>query len=347
MMRYKHPIFSTLVFGLIVALVHFSTLQATAQQEIQEELYQRDSLIERVGQNNIDTSYTYKWHEDSSRWELYGRDLEFYRANQKLLAVLKQKWQPQQMSYINEERTIKSYGREGKVVESLNQTWDGTQQEWVNLKLKTITYDGMGNKSEILHQEWKRAVGRWISTTRYLIDYNRMGEKSNVVIRTYHSPTDQWQNHQRFLFRYYDGYGHPDEALVQSWNSERETWQKQGLYNMAYNFRGQKTSESRATWNTSLSKWINGIRYHFKYDKDHKIAQILQRWDYGSKQWYNAIRKRFKYNEKNKLQEELTYQWDQVNDKWVLENRLLYSRKKPEERASQDENARKDSSESS
>jgi len=313
--------------SLVLLLGSFS---ASAQEKIEEKLFQRDSLIQRVGLENIDTSYTYEWNKDSSRWEIFGRDLEFYRANQKLLARLEQKWQPAELEYVNSSRTIKSYDDQGLVVESLHQQWDTTRQEWINLELKTITYDDAGNKSEILYQEWRRAVGRWISSTRYLIDYNRKGERSNIVIRSYNPQSDSWTNYQRYLFRYENGYGPPDEALVQSWDLQAGEWKKQGLYNMRYNFRGQKTVESRATWNESMRQWIKGIRYRFNYKKDLKIAQVLQRWDYGTRKWYNAVRKQFKYDENDELKEELTYQWNKDTGQWVLENRLLYSRKKPE-----------------
>lgn len=316
--------------SLLVTLLLFLPFGLKAQQDIQEELFQRDSLINKIGKQNIDTSYIYQWNEDSSRWDLFGRDLEFYRENQKLLAVLEQRWQPDKLDFINNKRTIKSYGNKGQVVESLHQNWDSVRQEWVNLRLKTITYDARGNKSEILHQEWRRAVGRWVSTTRYLIEYNRMGEKSNIVIRSYNSGTDDWINYQRYLFRYNDGFGPPNEALVQNWNRATKQWEKQGLYSMRYNFRGQKTMESRATWNEGLSEWINGLRYRFSYQKKNKTGQILQRWDYSTKQWYNAEQKKFKYDEEDELKEELTFSWNDSIDQWELKNRLLYSQKKPE-----------------
>jgi len=331
--------------NVLMILILFMPAGLMAQQEIQQELFQRDSLIDRIGKENIDTSYIYQWNEDSSRWDLFGRDLEFYRENQKLLAVLEQKWQPDELVFINNKRTIKSYGDDSQVVESLQQSWDSIRQEWVNLKLKTITYDSQGNRSEILHQQWRRAVGRWISTTRYLIEYNRMGEKSNIVIRTYNSGTDDWINYQRYLFRYDDGFGPPNEALVQNWSRQTKQWQKQGLYSMRYNFRGQKTMESRATWNESLREWINGLRYQFSYQKKNKTGQILQRWDYSTKKWYNAERKKFEYNEEDELKEEFTYSWNNSTDEWELKNRLLYSQKKPEipeqnqERSSENRNS--------
>lgn len=321
---------NTLILIGVLIITHLPVSTVNAQEKIEEELFRKDSLIKRIGRENIDTSYTYQWNNDSSRWEFYGRDIRFYRANQKLLANLKQQWQPEDQQYLNTKRTIKSYNERGKVVESLKQEWDTVSNDWINLELKTITYDNLGEKSEILYQQWKLTVGRWVNTKRYLIAYNRRGEKSNIVIKKYHPEIDSWSNYQRYLFRYDDGLGPPDQALVQQWDSQSDQWDRQGLYSMHYNFRGQKTIEERATWNESLRRWINGLRYEFSYKKGLKTSEILQRWDYGTRQWYNTMRKKYRYNENKNLKEELTYRWNQEGKEWVIKNRLRFSQKKPE-----------------
>ena len=306
------------------------TNKVTGQEEIQKELYTKGSLIQRVGKQNIDTSYSWEWNKDSSRWDLFGRKIEFYKKNQKLLASLNQRWKPDKNEFVNYERNIKNYNNKNKVVESLQQEWDSTRNAWVNLKLQTYTYDRLGKKSEVLYQEWRKAIGRWVNTTRYLIDYNRLGERSNIVIRAYEPEEDSWYNHQRYLFQYDDGFGPPDAAIVQKWNRSAREWQKEGKYDMNYNFRGQKTMESRATWNQSIEEYINGIRYTIEYDKRKKTSEILQHWDYGSKEWNNRKQFKFKYDEEGELKEELTYSWNNNNNQWLLKRRLRYTMKKPE-----------------
>jgi len=317
------------ILGLIF-MFSVITNRVTGQEEIQQELYKKDSLIQRVGKQNIDTSYTWEWNQDSSRWDLFGRKIEFFKQNQKLLASLNQRWKPNKSEFVNHERSIKNYNNKNKVVESLQQEWDSTRNNWVNLKLQTYTYDRLGKKSEVLYQEWKRAVGRWVNTTRYLIDYNRLGDKSNIVIKAYDPQQDRWYNHQRYLFQYDDGFGPPDASIVQGWNRSAQEWQKTGKYAMNYNFRGQKTMESRATWNQSIEEYINGIRYLINYDKRKKSSEILQHWDYGSKEWNNRKQMKFIYNNEGELKEELTYRWNNNDQQWLLKRRLRYTMKEPE-----------------
>jgi hypothetical protein len=320
-------------FSVLIGFFFFFVLtfqQLVAQEDIEQEVYKKDSLIKRVGKENIDTSYTWEWNQDSSRWELFGRKLDFLKQNQALLASLNQRWKPQEGKFANHKRTIKSYNNKNKVVETLHQQWDSTRNDWYNLELKTITYDRLGKRSEILYQEWKRAVGRWVNTSRYLIDYNRLGEKSNIEIKAYDPDSDTWYNHQRYLFQYEDGFGPPDAAIVENWNRSKQQWTKRGRYEMDYNFRGQKTMESRATWNRSVKDYINGIRYLFNYDKKKKTAEILQHWNYGTKEWNNAKRKKFTYDEEGELKEEYTYRWNNNDQEWLLKERLKYSMRKPD-----------------
>ncbi|MFP4620801.1 MAG: hypothetical protein ACLFM7_05785 [Bacteroidales bacterium] len=313
--------------GMLVLFILFSLLtgKVNAQEEIDEELYNKDSLIQMVGKQNIDTSYTWEWNQDSSRWDFHGRNIEFYKGPQNLLASHEQRWQPEDKEFANHKRSIKSYNDKNKVVEDLEQEWDSTSNDWVNLELRTITYDRLGNRSEILYQEWKRALGKWVNTTRYLIEYNRMGEKSNIVIRAYDPEEDRWYNHQRYLFEYEDGFGPPDASIVEGWNRAKQDWEEKGRYNMEYNFRGQKTMESRATWNQSIKDYINGIRYLIDYDKKKKTSETLQHWDLSSDKWNNRKQWEFKYDEDGELKEELTYQWDKKNQQWSLQRRLRYS----------------------
>jgi len=329
MLTYKKILKYLTGFTTVIVLFTLTTSTITAQEEIDEEIYRKDSLIKRVGMENIDTSYTWEWDQDSSEWNLFGRNLKFFKQNQKLLAELNQRWNPAKYEFINHQRTIKSYNSIEKPVEVLEQEWDTTRNDWVNLQLRTMTYDDQGNKSEVLYQEWKKAVGRWVNTNRYLIAYNRMGERSNIVIKAYEPEADRWYNHQRYLFQY-DGSRYPHAAIVEGWNRNAQEWQKKGRYEMKHNYRGQKTMESRATWNESLEDYIKGIRYLIDYEKRKKSSEILQHYDYTANEWNNRRQVKLKYNDEGELKEELTYQWNNNDQEWSLKRRMRYSMKEPE-----------------
>jgi len=291
-----------------------------------------DSLMKKVGEENVDTSYSFQWNEDSSRWEVHGRDLLFYNQKHKLFTRIKQKWE--NAIWKNFEREIKEYNDDGKLHQNLHQTWNDNASTWVNLELKTYLYNQYGEKSEILYQQWRKALGEWISTVRYLFEYNRDRDNISILIRTYSSAKDKWVNYQRYLFEYYSSYGPPNIAIVERWNMEMKDWVRAGKYSMKYNFWGNKTMETRATWSSTSEKWINGVRFLFGYDKRLRTKKVQQIWNFNSRIWQNSVKYTYSYDEKDELQEENKYKWDTEQQKWRLIYKLRYSAEKLKQRPS-------------
>ena len=319
--RKKRNIF--LAINMMVFTLVFSSMGLA--QDISQKISNTESLFEQMKVQKVDTNYTHRWDEDSSRWELYNREISLYKEKNMLIGTLNERWDDQQMVWENYNRTVRSYDEKSKLIESLHQQWSPETSKWVNLQLKTFTYDGMGNKSEILYHEWRQAVGNWYSTVRYLIDYNINGDQSEVLIKVYSPATDTWSNDTRYNFVYDNGYGPPDRALVESWNSFDEKWENRGMYNMQYDFRGNKVKESRSTLNQSMNQWVNGLRYLMDYKKDLLTSEIEQRWDYRSREWNNAIRNIFSYDQKGDVKEIVEERWDHDMDRWVTKNIFLYS----------------------
>ena len=115
-MKYRITRIIFLCFWLFVGLVASLSVTAQVEQDIQEELYRKDSLINRVSKHNIDTLYHWQWNKDSADWELTGRDLKFFSHDRKLLANIQQDWMPTKGKWVNYQRTVKNY-QNGKVVE--------------------------------------------------------------------------------------------------------------------------------------------------------------------------------------------------------------------------------------
>jgi hypothetical protein len=309
-------------------MVLAGNFSAFSQVKITRKIPSQDSLVRLVGRDNIDTTYSFRWQEDSNRWETHKRNLHFYNDQQKLLTLIHQDWKDGE--WVNAERSIKSYDDKGKLIETLDQEWNRNLKDWVNLQLRTITYDRWGQKSEILYQQWRKALGEWFSTVRYLIEYNRNGEESNVLIKTYSPEEDAWYNHQRYLFYYEDGFGHPDEVLVEQWDKKQRDWRKRGKYWLSHNYRGMKTLEIQATWNEYNNDWMKGLKYEYEYDKNLLIQKTEYRWDFKDKSWNNALRKEMRYNEEEEVQEEFVYRWNKEEKQWILVDHFFYDIEKPD-----------------
>lgn len=322
---YMNNFWKILLNQFFVLIIVFVPLFLQAQIEEGKTFPTPDSLLSKVGQENVDTSYSFQWNEGLDLWEIHSRELLFYNQKHKLFTLIVQEWIAVDSTWKNTERDIKEYNDNGKLHQTLHQSWNEEANNWVNLELKTFIYNKRGKKSEILYQQWRRALGEWISTVRYLYEYSRNGENISLLIRTYSSDKDEWFNYKRYLFYYYSDYGPPNEAIVEKWDRNDETWRRSGKYLMRYNFRGKKTRETRATWNSSAREWVNGVRFLFSYDKKLKTERIEQVWNSRTEQWQDAIRYTYSYNERDELKEENRYGWNADKQKWVLVRRMRYA----------------------
>src|SRR6056297_2361452 len=306
----------------IFALTLFANM-SFAQEAVTSHIKNTDKFFENANIEDTDTNYTYKWSDNAEKWQLYNREIKYFKKDQKLLATLNQRYENE--NWVNYDRSLKSYNNNNKVIENLSQQWNDASDSWVNLQLKTISYDKSGNKSEILYHQWRKAAGKWFSTVRYLMEYNDFGEKHKILIKKYNPSTDTWSNYSRYVFKYDDNMGPPDVALVEVWNSYDETWENRGKYTMDYDVRGNKTKERRATWNESLTQWINGMQLKRSYNKNLLMSEIEQRWDFRLQSWNNAIKYNFMYDEEGELSKMIEKRWKGDSAQWVEKNRFLYS----------------------
>jgi hypothetical protein len=315
------PVFILKIVSVLLLVVISTSL--FAQIDKKRTFPTPDSLMRKVGEENVDTTYAFQWNEDSSRWEIHERDLLFYNQKHKLFTIISQNWKDAEWKNI--EREIKEYNDDGDIHQRLHQSWNEAAGTWVNLELKTYLYNAQGEKSEILYQQWRKALGEWISTVRYLFEYNRDGENISILIRMYSSAEDKWLNYQRYLFRYFSSYGPPNIAVVERWNRAKKDWIRAGKYSMKYNFRGKKIMEQRATWSTTNEMWINGVRFLFNYDKKLRTEKVEQKWDFQAEEWHNSVRYTYTYDEEGELEVENKYTWDPKQQKWILVRKLRYS----------------------
>ncbi len=306
----------------IFALTLFANM-SFAQEAVTSHIKNTDKFFENANIEDTDTNYTYKWSDNAEKWQLYNREIKYFKKDQKLLATLNQRYENE--NWVNYDRSLKSYNNNNKVIENLSQQWNDASDSWVNLQLKTTSYDKSGNKSEILYHEWRKAAGKWFSTVRYLMEYNGFGEKRRILVKKYNPAVDTWSNYSRYSFSYEDNFGPPDQALVEMWDPYTETWNNRGKYTMNYDMRGNKVKEKRSTWNEGMQKWINGMQFRRNYSKDLLMSEIEQRWDFRMNSWNNAIKYDFMYDAEGELSKMIEMKWNNDSAQWIEKGRYLYS----------------------
>ena len=294
--------------------------------EAQPQNIKPDNLIQESfkNYNYIDTSYMFKFNEQTEKWGLHGRTLKYLGSKENPLLELNQFYDSEGATWKNDLRTIKSYDERGQEIQTLKQNWNDNFKDWTHVTLKTITYEGR-KKSEILYQEWMKPAGQWINSTLYLIDYNDEGNEDMVVIKTYSVSTKTWNAETRYSLDYPAGFGKPDVAYVEKWLPAQKSWKRTGRYLLKHDFRGNKIMESRSTWNDIHDKWVHGLKFLMEYDKELIKKEIQQRWNFKQEQWINAKRNLYDYSEEGELKVETEQTWDEMANDWKTTIKLMYS----------------------
>lgn len=299
---------SKLMIGLVLAAFMAINVNAQPKSEIP------DDNTPKMNWQEADTLYTFEFDNQSNTWIYFQREIR--RFNEKNIPTenFVQVWNKTNQSWSNYLRVNYTYDDRGNEVEEITQEWDNSSNNWVNAQLRTTTYKGR-QKEEILFQQWKKPTEEWYNMMKYLIKYNVNGDKNTVIISLYNGVTKNWDNYKKFLMEFDNPYGPPSTIIAESWSSN--DWKTEGKYEILYNGRGNKTLETRYTYNQTNRTWLEGIMLEMQYDrKGNQTAYIEKKYDFGNKQWINFNKFNAFYNEDGYMTEKTEFIWNRTTSQW-------------------------------
>lgn len=295
-----------LTIGLALSLLTLVSAYAQPKSEILED------NKTKINWQGADTLYTFQFNEATSSWIFFQREIRNFDAKQNPTENFVQVWENQKWQ--NYLKVNYSYNELGDEIEEITQQWDESSMNWLNAQLRTTTYTGK-NKEEVLFQQWKKPTGEWFNVMKYLVKYNNNGDKNAIVIKLFNGVTNNWDNHKQFLMKFDNPFGPPSEVISESWATNE--WRTTGKYDILYNWRGQKTNETRYTWNSSSKRWLEGLMYEMVYDRSgNQIEHIEKKYDNSNKNWMNFNRFTAIYNDKDYMTEKIEYQWNRSTQQW-------------------------------
>lgn len=275
----------------------------------------------KINWQGADTLYTFQFNNKTNSWTYFQREIRNFDANQNPTENFVQVWTNN--NWQNYLKVNYSYNALGKEIEEITQQWDETSYNWVNALLRTTTYKGR-NKEEVLFQQWKKPTDEWFNIMKYLIKYNTNGDKNAVIIKLYNGVTKNWDNHKQFRMEFSTPFAPPTEVISKSWSVDE--WKTTGKYDILYNWRNQKTHETRYTWNSSKRAWIKGIRYEMIYDKSgNQVEYIEKKYDSSNKDWMNFNKFTATYNDKDYMTEKVEYQWNRSTSQWEVVGKYKFT----------------------
>jgi len=275
----------------------------------------------KINWSGADTLYTFQYNDNTNSWTFFQREIRRFDDDDNPTENFVQVWQGQ--SWDNYLRVNYTYDEKGNEIEKITQQWDSSTKNWVNAQLRSTSYKN-NNKEEVLFQDWKKPTNEWFNIMKYLIKYNDNGNKNAVIVRLYNGVTKNWDNHKRFLMEFSNPYGPPTTVIANSWLQGE--WKTEGKYEIAYNWRGDKTEEIRYTYNSSNKKWLEGIMMEMMYDKTgNQTGYIEKKYDFANEQWVNFNRFSAEYNPDGYMTTKTEYTWNREAKQWDIKGQYRFT----------------------
>ena len=304
-----------IMIGLVLTTFAIVNVNAQPKSEIPDD---NKAIINWSG---ADTLYTFQFNNESNSWTYFQREIRLFDNSGNPTENFVQIWQSQK--WTNYLRVNYTYNEKGFEVEKITQEWDYSTSNWINAQLRVTTYKGR-HKEEVLFQQWEKPTNEWFNIMKYLIKYNTNGDRNTILISLYNGVTRNWDNHKRFKMEFDNPYGPPTTTIAESWSYNN--WKTDGKYVILYNWRGNKTNETRYTWSQSNKTWIEGIKLEILYDKSgNQTDYIEKKFDISNKSWMNFNKFSATYNEKSYMTEKTEYIWNRTSNQWDVKGQYKFT----------------------
>ena len=308
---------SKLMIGIVLTAFMFLNTNAQPKSEIP------DDRKPKMNWSNADTLYTFQFNTTSNTWDYFQREIRLFNENQIPVENFVQTWLSQSKNWVNYMRVNYTYDVKGNEIEEITQQWNPTTDSWVNAQLRITSYKGR-DKEEILFQQWKKPANEWFNMMKYLIKYNNNGDKNAVIINLYNGVTKNWDNYKKFMMEFENPYSPPTTVVAETWSIDK--WEKEGKYQILYNWRGDKSMETRYTWNQGQKNWLEGILMEMYYDKlGNQTEYIEKKYDYKNTMWMNFNKFSAIYNENGNMTEKIEYIWNRSTNQWDEQGKYKFS----------------------
>jgi len=324
MLNFKNIKVMKAIHKIMIGLVLSAFIGLNANAQPKSEI--PDDSKPKMNWSGADTLYTFQFDSQTNQWIYFQREVRRFDAQENPVENFVQLWNSTTRNWGNYLKINYSYDEKGNEIEQITQKWDQNFNGWVNAQLKTTTYKG-NRREEVLFQEWKKPTNEWFNIMKYLISYNTNGDKNTVSISLYNGVTQNWDNYKRFNMEFDNLFAPPSTVIAETWAANN--WRTEGKYNLEYNYRGDKTLETRYTWNSGKKTWLEGIQLQYIYDKKGNQTEYIERkYDYNNSDWKNFNRFTATYNELGYMIEKTEYKWNRGTSQWDVDGIYKFSTEK-------------------
>lgn len=241
------------------------------------------------------TSYLFqKWNVASSSWQDDYEELTAYDSDgiQMSFTIREVDMSGQWTNLMKEERVL---DQDGNIGEVRTAKWENNA--WLDTARKEISYNDLGFFTQIYEQSWNGNA--WDTLSRESAIYGSQGFSWDGYL--YEEKTSNGSERVLREQYSYDNRGYWSEMLLQSWDSQANSWKDESRESYDYTRKGIWISWNRQDWVNNA--WVDSYRQGFENDGGNRL-DVRQSWDANSSAWVKELRTLARYDANFNLIEE-------------------------------------------
>jgi len=255
----------------------------------------------------------YSGYSDSL-WSANKRFTYFYDNNQNLSETQEGTWY--QGNWYDYIKTTIAYDDNGNLIASETYWKDSLTGNWDTWYRGAFTYDTDGHLTEVNAEFWDASLNAFIPYYTQMSQYDPAG---NAIVQDsyeWDAALQNWEGEDKYEWQY-----NAQHLVIQEihyyWNTETDTWAADTKNDFSYDNAGNQT-ERTVSWMSLVStEWNLQFRYLYDYNlAGQQTATVILHRDFADESWLYAQWRTFSYDENGNLEQNLFYQWDNVDGGW-------------------------------
>ncbi len=204
---------------------------------------------------------------------------------------------------------------------SLVETWDTTGNEWKNYYKYNQEYNSYGNITYYSSNYWIDSTNSWKGNSATSKEYN---ENQNLTESIFYLSNDSSLYKWRGFFYEYNSKGDISSCTYSSWNSSSETWIALSKYEYTYDANFNLTKYETQNYDTETSTWIgDNLEEHYYDDNNNDTLYVVSYYDETTEDWTYTEKHSYEYDSQNLMIETINATWE--FDEWSYNTKVDYT----------------------
>ena len=307
LLRFRMRAIALVLFA--ITLLGLSAKGQNRQDILSEELLKstKTSLFTK------DSSYTYRWNNNSSSWEGLWKKQYSYNSDNNIAEIIYYIFDTNKSSWDAKWKELYTYDDiENLLTECEFQEFNSSTNEWVPSQLFSYQYS-VRTLLSCLVETWDPQTAQWANWRFDSFIYDLNGRKKEYQVEYWDNISNNWSNSMKTT-PVYNNSGKIETELCESWIVDN--WQNLSSETTTYNSKGLKSIMTTSVWDGS---WNDQDRFTYLYDNNNQLSEMTHMiWNKVGSAWNNSNKILYQYDENGNALQEVHQKFNSSTSGWDL-----------------------------